>query len=40
VGDGGGAGSKLAKAEKLQQEGGKVKIINEKEFLKMVKNKS
>lgn len=37
VGDGGGAGSKLAKAEKLAEKGGKVKVITEGEFLKMVK---
>lgn len=37
VGDGGGAGSKLEKAKRLQQQGGKVKIITEKEFLRMVK---
>lgn len=36
VGGGGGAGSKLEKARKLAVEGGKVKIIGEKEFLKMV----
>lgn len=36
VGDGGGAGSKLAKAKKLEAKGGKVKVIGEKEFLKMV----
>lgn len=35
VGDGGGAGSKLDKAKKLQDEG--VKIISESELLKMVK---
>lgn len=40
VGDGGGAGSKLDKAKKLKEKGEKVKIINEKEFLKMVKGKS
>ncbi len=37
VGDGGGAGSKLDKAKKLQSKGEKVKIVNEKEFLKLVK---
>jgi len=37
VGDGGGAGSKLQKAEKLQKKGGKVKIVGEKDFLKMIK---
>lgn len=37
VGDGGGAGSKLAKAKKLAASGGKVKIIEESEFLKMIK---
>ncbi len=36
VGDGGGAGSKLAKAEKLQEKGGEVQIISESEFLKMI----
>jgi len=36
VGDGGRAGSKLDKANKLQDEGGKVKVLSEKEFLKMV----
>lgn len=37
VGDGGGAGSKLTKAEKLVEKGEKVKIISEKEFLEMMK---
>jgi DNA ligase (NAD+) len=37
VGDGGGAGSKLAKAKKLIEKGEQVKIISEKEFLKIVK---
>jgi DNA ligase (NAD+) len=37
VGDGGGAGSKLDKAKKLQEKGRKVKVITEKAFLKMVK---
>ncbi|MBI1910209.1 MAG: NAD-dependent DNA ligase LigA [Deltaproteobacteria bacterium] len=36
VGDGGGAGSKLEKAKKLQAKGGKVKIISEKEWKEMV----
>lgn len=36
VGDGGGAGSKLAKAEKMRDSGGKMKIISEKEFLEMI----
>lgn len=36
VGDSGGAGSKLDKAKKLQKSGGKVKVITEDEFLKMV----
>ncbi len=35
VGGGGGAGSKLAKVEKIIADGGKTKIITEKEFLKM-----
>lgn len=39
VGDGGGAGSKLAKAEKLAATGGKVRIISEQEFLKMIGRK-
>ncbi len=39
VGDGGGAGSKLDKAKGLQEKGGKVKIIGEKEFLRMVGRK-
>ncbi len=37
VGDGGGAGSKLAKAEKLIAKGAKVEIISEEEFFKRVK---
>lgn len=36
VGDGGGAGSKLNKAKKLAAKGGKVKVISEKDFLKLV----
>jgi len=36
VGDGGGAGSKLDKAKRLQEKGEKVKVIGEKEFLKMI----
>jgi len=36
IGDGGGAGSKLEKAKKLQEKGGKVQVISEREFLKMV----
>lgn len=36
VGDGGGAGSKLNKAKKIIVEGGKTRILTEKEFLKMV----
>lgn len=36
VGDGGGAGSKLSKAEKLRDKGEKIKIISESDFLKMV----
>jgi DNA ligase (NAD+) len=36
VGDGGGAGSKLAKAEALKAKGGKVEIMKEKDFLKMI----
>jgi DNA ligase (NAD+) len=35
VGDGGGAGSKLDKAKKLKEKGGKVEIISEKEWKKM-----
>lgn len=38
VGDGGGAGSKLDKAKKLQKKGGKVEIISESKFLNMVKH--
>lgn len=37
VGDGGDAGSKLEKVKKLQEQGEDIKIISEKEFLKMVK---
>lgn len=37
VGDGGGAGSKLDKAKKLKDKGGKVEVISESEFLKMVR---
>jgi len=37
VGDGGGAGSKLDKAKKLAEAGGKAKIISEEKFLKMAK---
>jgi DNA ligase (NAD+) len=36
VGDGGGAGSKLDKAKKLREKGGKVEILSEKEWKKMV----
>ncbi len=39
IGDGGGAGSKLDKAKKLAQSGGKVKIISEKEFMEMIAGK-
>ncbi|MBI4126469.1 MAG: NAD-dependent DNA ligase LigA [Deltaproteobacteria bacterium] len=35
VGDGGGAGSKLGKAQSIQGKGGCVKIINENKFLEM-----
>lgn len=35
VGEGGGAGSKLDKVKKIIAEGGKTKILTEKEFLKM-----
>ncbi len=35
VGDGGGAGSKLEKAQKLQEKGGKVRILSEEEWQKM-----
>ncbi len=38
VGDGGGAGSKLDKAKRLQDQGGKVKVIGEKEFLEMIRS--
>lgn len=37
VGDGGGAGSKLEKAQKLQAKGEKVKILSEKEWQGMMK---
>ncbi len=37
VGDGGGAGSKLIKAEKFASAGEKIKIIAENEFLKIIK---
>lgn len=37
VGDGGGAGSKLDKAKKLAEQGGKVNILTEGEFLKITK---
>ena len=36
VGDGGGAGSKLVKANKLKEKGGRVEIISESDFLKMI----
>ena len=36
VGDGGGGGSKLAKAERLKEKGGRVEIIGEKDFMKMI----
>lgn len=36
VGDGGGAGSKLDKAKRLAEAGGRVRIISEKEFLKII----
>ncbi|MBI2501404.1 MAG: hypothetical protein HYW02_08140, partial [Deltaproteobacteria bacterium] len=36
VGDGGGAGSKLERARKLQAKGGKAKIISEGEWRKIV----
>ncbi|HQH81253.1 MAG TPA: helix-hairpin-helix domain-containing protein, partial [bacterium] len=36
VGDGGGAGSKLAKAQKIAADGEGLKIISEKEFLEMI----
>lgn len=39
VGDGGGAGSKLQKVEKMISKGGRTKIMSEKEFLKMIKIK-
>ena len=37
VGSGGGAGSKLAKAKKLSEKGGGVRVISEEDFLEMVK---
>ncbi len=37
VGDGGGSGSKLDKAKKLAASGGRVKILSEKDFIKLVK---
>ena len=36
VGDGGKAGSKLDKAKELSEQGGKVKVIGEKDFLRIV----
>lgn len=36
VGEGGGAGSKLDKTKKIIAEGGKTKILSEKEFLKLI----
>lgn len=36
VGDGGGAGSKLDKAKKLKEKGGKIEILSEKEWQKLV----
>lgn len=36
VGDGGGAGSKLTKAEKLVKEGAPLQVISESQFLKML----
>jgi DNA ligase (NAD+) len=36
VGDGGGAGSKLSKAEKLVKEGAALRILSEAQFLRMV----
>lgn len=39
IGDGGGAGSKLAKARKLQENGSSVKVISESEFLEMAGGK-
>ncbi len=36
VGDGGGAGSKLEKAKKLKAKGGKIEILSESEWKKMV----
>ena len=38
VGDGGGSGSKLEKAKKLQEKGARVKIISETEWREMIKN--
>lgn len=37
VGEGGGAGSKLGKAKKLAEAGGKIRILTEAEFLKLAK---
>lgn len=39
VGDGGGAGSKLDKANKLKEKNGKVQIVSESDFLKMLEEK-
>jgi len=39
VGDGGGAGSKLTKAEKLVQEGAPLEILSESAFLKLIDSK-
>jgi DNA ligase (NAD+) len=36
VGDGGGAGSKLDKAKKLQEKGGRVEILSEADWKKLV----
>jgi DNA ligase (NAD+) len=36
VGAGGGSGSKLDKAKALQDKGGKIEIISEEEFMKMM----
>lgn len=38
VGDGGGAGSKVQKAQKLREKGGKVQIISESEFLAQIRS--
>ncbi len=40
IGDGGGAGSKLEKAKKIQSKGGKVKIMTESEWGTLVKRPS